>query len=367
MRAAAREWSHLHPDVRVEWHDRSGLSFAEQPLEELTPFYDVISIDHPFVAAASAAGSLVPLDEVLARADIDSFAADAIGKSHRSYECDGHTWALATDAACQVSIVRPDLLADLPATWDDVLELGRSAPGRVTASFEPHAVMCSFLSLCASFGEPVPATTDRFADPVIGRMALDWLLSFASVCHAGAWEDFVPERMSTSDDCLYCPLQFGYITYSRHDFDGTRLRFVDIPSATGRDSAGSCLGGAGLAVSAASAHIIEAAAFAAWVVNPMTQAQVILSNHGQPGSRGVWFDTAADEVAGGFFSGTRATIEAAVIRPSAPWWPRFQRDAGQVLSEALRAQRDPDVVLAEFEQLWSTAVDDALSAKRSRR
>jgi multiple sugar transport system substrate-binding protein len=360
MRAAAREWSRLHPKVEIEWHIRSGLAFAQQPLEEVAPFYDVISIDHPFVGAAASGRTLVPLDEVLAPAKVEQLAADAIGASHRSYEYDGHLWALATDAACQVSVVRPDLLAEVPKTWEDVLALGREVPGRVTASLESHQAMCSFLSLCASFGAPALATENGFADPQVGRAAIEWLLAFSRVCHPGAWEDFVPERMSRSDDCLYCPLQFGFTNYSRRGFEGRRLRFADIPSSGGGTPFGSCLGGAGLAVSAASTHIAEAAAFAAWATTPAVQAEVVFPNGGQPGSRGVWTDPSSDEAAGAFFSGTLATIEGAVVRPTDPWWPSFQRDGGRALSRGLRAQHDAEAILADLESLWQHAIAAAV-------
>ena len=70
------------------------------------------------------------------------------------------------------------------------------------------------------------------------------------------------------------------------------------------------LGGAGLAVSASSTHASEAADFAAWVAGARAQREVVLPNGGQPASRGAWLDPRADEIVGGFFSGTRRTLEA---------------------------------------------------------
>ncbi len=357
MRAAVLEWERLHPDIRIEWHVRSGLAFAEQPLEDVAPLYDVISIDHPFAGAAARGGALVALDEVLDAEELVVLAADAVGASHRSYEYDGHLWGLATDAACQVAVVRPDLLHDAPATWEDVLELGQEARGRVTMSLDAHQAICSFLSLCAAFGAPVRADRDRFANPEIGRQAIEWLQEFAAVCHPGAWYDFIPERMARTDDCLYCPLQFGFINYSRRNFDGRRLRFVDIPSSRVGAPEGSCLGGAGLAVSASSKHIAEAAAFAAWATSPDVQLDVVFPNGGQPGSRRVWTDPKADETAGGFFSGTLATLEAAVVRPTDPWWPAFQRDGGHALREGLKARNDAGQIVAELERCWQQALE----------
>src|SRR5262245_25498491 len=231
MRAAAVQWARLYPKIEVEWHPRPGLSFAEQPLEEVAPSFDLLSIDHPFVGAASVSRCLVPLDELLSAEELETLGADAIGPSHASYAYGGRQWALATDAACLVSVVRDDLLSSSPRTWDEVIELGREAPGRVTTSLEAHGTICAFLTLCANAWGPVLATPERLADPETGRRAIEWLLAFARVCHPGAWDDFIPERMSRTDDCLYSPLQFGYTNYCRPGSPGRHLRFVDIPSA----------------------------------------------------------------------------------------------------------------------------------------
>src|SRR5262249_6875533 len=123
MRAAAAAWARLRPDVEVEWHVRSGISFAEQPLEQVAPHFDLISIDHPFVGAAAANGCLRALDELLAPEMLAALADDAVGPSHLSYGYGGRQWGLATDAACQVSLVRDDLLGQesVPSTWEEVL------------------------------------------------------------------------------------------------------------------------------------------------------------------------------------------------------------------------------------------------------
>jgi multiple sugar transport system substrate-binding protein len=354
MRAAALEWSRLHPEIELKWEVRPGLSFAEQPLEEVTPYFDLISIDHPFVGSASATRCLVPLDELLPAEELSALAADAIGASHVSYEYDGHQWALATDAACMVSLVREDLLGpdSVPRTWDDVRELADEAPGRVSLSLEGANLICSFLSLCANAGAPVPATRDRFADAEAGLAALEWLSAIARNCEPAAHDAFIPEWMATSDTCVYCPLQFGYTNYSRPSFTGGRpVRFLDIPSA-GSGPVGACLGGAGLAVSSSSAHPAEAAAFAAWVTGSQAQVDVVFPNGGQPGSRAAWLDPRLDAAAGGFFSDTLATIEAAVVRPTDPWWPPFQTRGGAVLERGLRAGDQPEAMLADLERLW---------------
>src|SRR5262249_34882627 len=102
----------------------------------------------------------------------------------------------------------------------------------------------------------------------------------------------------------------------------------------------------------------EAAAFAAWASGAQAQRTVVAQFGGQPGNRAAWLDAELDRIAGGFYSGTLATIEAAWVRPRAASWPPFQLDGGRVLSAALRNGTAPADIYAQA---------DAWSRDRSRR
>jgi multiple sugar transport system substrate-binding protein len=167
------------------------------------------------------------------------------------------------------------------------------------------------------------------------------------------------DRMSDGDAIAYVPLAFGYTNYARPGGSGVRLRFTDIPSA-GRGPVGSILGGAGLAVSAASPHRRAAADFAAWVSGAQAQREIVGPHGGQPGSASAWDDPGLDGACGGFLSGTRATIEAAWLRPRAPWWPEFQRPAGEALAAMLRARRDPEAIAEALDALLREHRDAAV-------
>src|SRR5688500_16622698 len=146
MRAAAAAWSARRPATTIHWEARSLLAFGDEPLEECADRFDLLVIDHPFVGTARRTGCLRPLDDLLDGEELDRLAADAIGPSHVSYRYDGHQWGLATDAACQVAAVRPDLApTDVPRTWDDVLELSRRRPGSVALPLRPADAISSFL------------------------------------------------------------------------------------------------------------------------------------------------------------------------------------------------------------------------------
>ena len=358
MLAATRVWAERRPEVAIEWSERPLAAFNDQPIETLASRFDLLVIDHPFVGTAAATGCLAPLDGLVPRALLAERARDSIGPSHESYAYEGNQWALAVDAACQVAVVREDLLDELgqraPATWEDVVAFAEAKVGRVAIPLSPTDAICSVLTLCASLGAPAAAGASFFSDPTTGREALALLSRLLPALHPESL-DFSPplalERMRGSDEIVYIPLVFGYSNYSRPAGGRPRLRFLDIVS-NGRDPAGSLLGGAGLAVSSTSRHQAEATEFAVWVSGSEAQASVVFPAGGQPASRSAWLDATLDEASGFFFSGTRATIEAAHVRPRAPWWPGFQEEAGHVVASALRERRPAAALADELERLY---------------
>ncbi len=342
MRACAAAWRELHPDVAIDWEVRSLGAFGDQPLEEVAGSYDLLVIDHPFCGTAEAAACLTPLDELLEPTQLRTLEADAVGPSHTSYSFHGRQWGLATDAACQVSAVREDLLGGPPPrTWDEVLELARDLPGRTAIPLAPAHAISSYLTLCANAG-------GSFLDPEVGTASLALLRELYRLGPAEAidWEPpDVLAWLASDDELVYVPLTYGYVSYS------PPCRFLDIPSA-GSGPVGSVLGGAGLAVSAASAQTGAAAAFAGWASGAEAQRELVGPAGGQPGSRTAWADPELDRAAGGFFSGTLATIEAAWVRPRETWWPAFQLEGGRLLSRALAGGGTPSTIRDELAALY---------------
>ncbi|HTX00254.1 MAG TPA: hypothetical protein VMD59_15845, partial [Acidimicrobiales bacterium] len=118
-------------DIDVDWSARSLQAFGDLPPAELAGNYDLLVIDHPHVPLAAGEGLLVALDgdRVGGERDGDervgderdgderdgelaALAARSVGRSHDSYRFMGRQWALAIDAAAQVSAHRPDLITD---------------------------------------------------------------------------------------------------------------------------------------------------------------------------------------------------------------------------------------------------------------
>jgi multiple sugar transport system substrate-binding protein len=345
MRACAGQWRSL-TGIGVRWEARSLEAFGDQPLEDVAGDYDLIVIDHPFCGRAERTDCLTPLDTLLDEATLTTLSAGAIGPSHDSYTHHGHQWGLATDAACQVAAVRDDLMAGeaAPSNWDEAVDLARRRPGSVALPLSPPHAISSWLSVAGAHGEQPfrSASADARATAVLAELAR------LGPPHALGWEP--PDalgRMTTTDEVAYIPLTYGYSSY------GTSAprpcRFTDVPAATDGPR-GSVLGGAGLAVSSASVHPDEAAAFAAWASGAEAQHDIVARTGGQPGHRSAWDDPALDEIAGGFYSGTRASIERAWVRPRDDWWPGLQLEAGRLLTDNLLGG-DPDDLTGRLHEL----------------
>ena len=347
MLACAEAWARRAPGDTVEWSFRSLAAFGDQPLEGVAADFDLVVIDHPFCGRALETGCLTPLDTLVDEDTLGVLAADAIGPSHISYAYGGHQWGLATDAACQVSAVAPG--HDPPSTWDEALALADDLNGRTAVPLSPAHSISSFLTLAAGAGGG-PAEDGRIADSEVGEWALDVLVRLAAAGPASAFEWEPPDvlaRLTQDDDAvLYVPLLYGYVTYSTNAVSRP-CRFADVPGGRG-----AVLGGAGLAVSSASTNSEQAAAFAVWASRTEAQLEVVAAAGGQPGSRAAWDDPALDASAGGFYSGTRASLEGAWVRPRDPWWPAFQLDAGNLLTRALAGRRPASETFRALDDLY---------------
>jgi len=268
MRACAEQWR-SQGGVTVRWEARSLEAFGDQPLEDIAGEYDLIVIDHPFCGRAARTGCLTPLDALLDDATLATLSAGAIGPSHDSYTYVGRQWGLATDAACQVAAVRDDLIAGgaTPRSWDEALDLARRMPGMVALPLTPPHAVSSWLSIVGAHGR------EPFVSEEVDARATALLAELARLGpeEGLGWEP--PDalaRMTTTDDVAYIPLTYGYSTYATST--PRPCRFTDAPAAADGPQR-AVLGGAGLAVSAASAQPAEAAAFAAWASS--TQARSI--------------------------------------------------------------------------------------------
>lgn len=344
MLATAARFAGMHPDVRIEWEARSLQGFADHPIRHLAAEFDLLVLDHPFMGTVARGGYLVPLDLHIAPEILSTLRQESVGASHDSYFYDGHQWALAIDAAAQVAGYRPDLLAaagaGVPATWDDVMKLARTRRGFVTTPLLPVDSFCSFITLCASGGEP-PFAGDsaKVIGEKMGEAVLRRLKDLADCAleEALEWNPIaVWEKMSATDEIAYCPLAFGYSNYARPGYRRHPVHFTNIPSANPRGPAGSILGGAGLAISAQCKEVSIAVAYAEWVAGAECQRTLYVQSGGQPGNRSAWTDPDVNAMSSRFFEATLPTLDLAYLRPRFPGFVEFQTEASGLISNFLR-------------------------------
>lgn len=330
----SRTWSTLRSGVEVRWEARSLDDFGDEPLAAQSDRFDLMVIDHPHIPDAHDEGWLRPLDGDGRDESLQVLADQSVGRSHESYRSGGRQYALAIDAATQVAAVRPDLLRRPPATWDQVLELARD--GRVLWPLKPVNAMASLLTLLGQRGHPLEEGFDADAtDDALGQMR-ELSALVPSFCLDETPID-TAERLASSDQWWCAPLLYGYTNYSREGFRRVRLAYRDIPALDG-SIAGSCLGGAGIAVSASTAHPELATDLAFWLASAATQRGEYFASGGQPANAVAWDDATCDEATLDFFSGTRATIESASVRPRWTGWMEAQLAIGALVHRHLRGE-----------------------------
>ncbi|GAB2964543.1 extracellular solute-binding protein [Streptomyces pseudoechinosporeus] len=323
----------------LSW-DRQPLSgFESTPLATLAPTYDLLVIDHPGLGAAVESGCLLAMEDLFGRAELDRWRASAVGASYDSYVLDGRTWALPLDAAAQVSAHRPDVLGagDLPRTWYEVSALPSGVPLALCLG-GPHAFL-TFCAISVALGEEPfqgPGVVSRRA----GLLVLDVMaeLTARTAPHLRTANPIALLRaMSAGDGPAYCPLVYGYVTYTRAG--PHTLAFADAPAWHPGGRPGSVLGGAGLAVSDRNSG--DPAALDAvrdhlrrLLADPV-QRELFPVMGGQPAARAAWTDPWTNDRWGGFYESTLTTVESAWVRPRHTGYPAFQEEASRLLREAL--------------------------------
>lgn len=322
----------------------------------------MLVVDHPHVGEAAREGYLSPLDHLLAESVLDRLGAESVGASHESYAYAGHQWALAIDAAAQVSAYRPDLLPNPPATWSAVVDL--AASGAVLWSLKPVDAICSLLSLVAGRSN-CPNSEEVLLDPATGVWALELLHTVRRrlpdrCLHMSPIE--VLDELARSGTARFTPLVFGYSNYARASFAPHIVRFADVPTFDGRASGGSILGGAGIAVSSRSRRQEEAAAHAAWLASSGVQKSVYITNGGQPGNSTAWHDSKANALCNNFFADTWRTLDGAWVRPRHPGFVDFQARAGNLVHAFLANHRQPAELLDELNDIYREEVTTAAMA-----
>jgi multiple sugar transport system substrate-binding protein len=345
MKATSEKFKLSNPDAEISWDARSLKDFEDYPIEKLAEKYDLIMMDHPFIGSGVKSKALVPLDEHVPAEYLADQAKHSVGPSYQSYSWEGHQWALAVDAAAQVSAYRPDLLEAqnlrVPETWDEVFELAEALPEgtKIGLALNVTHSFCTFITLCAHVSGNAFLEEATGVDLSVGEEALSLLRRLVAVIHEVSLRADpiqMSELMSRSDEVAYVPFMFGYSNYARPNFAPHVVRFKNIPSVR-TEPAGSVLGGIGLAVSAYSEHRQVAIDYALFVAAQECQRGLYFESGGQPGHRGAWTDPEVNQLSSDFFKDTLRTLDLAYLRSRHTGYPEFQGRAGEIISDFLRS------------------------------
>ncbi|MBS1567757.1 MAG: extracellular solute-binding protein [Bacteroidetes bacterium] len=356
--AAAQRFGETHPGVDIQWKKRTLQEFADFSILALTKTYDLLIVDHPWAGCAAATGCVLPLDEYLPTAWLADQAAHSVGESHASYYYKGHQWALAIDAATPAASYRPDLLAEAPDTWEELMMLAKQ--GRVAIPAIPIDLLMNFYMFCIAHGQTPFQNEEDITDKDTGVRALETMRELYSLVDKRFFSCNpigVAEIMSTTNDYWYCPFAYCYSNYSRPGFARYLLRYADLVHFGGtRTRLRSTIGGTGIAVSAASKQKELAVEFAQWVTSPLTQATLYTDCGGQPGHRTAWTSARANAITNDFFSTLLPVMDRGYMRPRYNGYLHFQDHAGDPLQEYLRDGGSAAATLEKMNKLYRASI-----------
>lgn len=357
LRATQAMFAAAHPGIEIEWSSRPLHGFEFTPVGELAKSYDMIILDHPFCGDIAAGNCLLPVDDVL----VDARNA-FIGPSRETYVYAGKTWAVPVDAACQVAVSRPDLLARLgtqaPENWAALLELGRQASQRnmklAIGLRGVHSLM-TFFTLCANLGRPCATlSSEPLMELATAREVLEQMRALLAFCPREAldWNSIeLHDVMVARDDLVFCPAVYCYATYAEAD-QRRPLRFHDFPGPHG--PRGSTIGGTGLGISAHGANPEAALTYARFAAAAATQ-RAFAVHHGQPARIEAWQDSTLDARFGGCYGATQRTMEQCWIRPRFAGYLGFQAKAGPLIEQHLRREIAERDLLDRLQRLFETS------------
>jgi multiple sugar transport system substrate-binding protein len=356
--ATAQRYEETHPGVRIRWEKRTLDEFGHAPVDQLAAKFDLIVIDHPWAGFAFEKNLVYDLKPLLPPAALDELARNSIGATFESYCYAGKLLALPIDAAAPAPSWRADLLAranvSVPATWAEAVALARRKLAVIPA-FNADLFL-HFMMLVKALGVEPCAGSENIAPREIMRQAVELLRELTEPMPREVfdWDPIqVAEHMTSGDGFAWNAFAYSYNNYARGGFASARLHFGSLISLEPKKPRlRGVLGGTGIAISSHCKNVDAALDYARFTAEGATQKTIYVHAGGQPSHRAAWDDAFADELSGGFFSGTRATQEEAFIRPRYSGYVPLQTNGGSALQEALRDKRDAEAVLEKLDALY---------------
>lgn len=356
--ATAQRYEETHPGVRIRWEKRTLDQFGHMPIEELTPKFDLIIIDHPWAGFAFERNLAHDLNPLLSPEVLNERARHSIGATFESYCYAGKLLALPIDAATPAPSWRRDLLERIglqpPQSWPEAIALARRGLA-VIPGFNADLFL-HFLMLLKALGAEPCADPEIIAPRDIMRRALELLRELTEPMPREIfdWNPIqVAERMTGTDDFAWNAFAYTYNNYARAGFARHRLHFGNLMSLEPKGPRlRSVLGGTGIAVSIHCNNLATALDYACFVSEGATQKGIYVHAGGQPSHRAAWEDAYLDALCGGFFSGTQTAKEQAFVRPRYSGYVALQTAGGGALQESLRDGQSAESVLERLDMLY---------------
>ena len=365
LKAASKQFSMQHPNVRISWKVRSLKEFGDMPIEALIERYDIITIDHPYMGQAFQNNLLVPLEKRLDLDFLRELENDSVGPSFKSYFYKNHLFALAIDAAALVASYREDLLKSsglqLPKTRLELQKIYKKDLQKNAIAWPlcPTDLWCSFLTLCAQDGGR-NFIHDFEINENIGIQVFDELKYHKSYLHPDSMQMNpiqLLDRMSNENEIIYAPYLFGYTNYSRLGYSKKIVNFLDSPINPKHDIS-TILGGVGLSISIHCKAVNEAISFLKHVASPAVQTGEFTFSGGQPASLSAWNNQENNKLCNNFFRDTLQTMEQAYVRPQHPGWNHFQEQGAALLHEGLSKNTDAKKLIKKLNQIYKSVRND---------
>jgi len=345
-------------NVSIEWDKRPLQAFADRPIEQMVEEYDLMVIDYPHVGEVSAKGLLqnFNVDEHLDK--LESLKKESVGSSHQSYNIDGYQWALAIDAASQVSCFREDLISKIPLSWNELDNLAND--NKVLWPLKPVHAISSFYSIYNNLGKEFDPSNRNFVERKFGIKTLEMMKQIASklIKECFTMDPIkTAELLSETDDFVYSPYVYGFSNYSRSGFRKNILTYGDVINLSNKGPAGTHLGGTGIAISKKSEHKDLALEYSYWIAGSECQKNLFYSSGGQPGNIDAWNDDSINLETNNFFKNTKQTLNLAWVRPRHNGYMKFQDKSGDIINEFLQSNTKESFVIDKLTTLYRESFD----------
>ncbi len=363
LKAAARDYEKLHPEVRIELVELPYANLFEKELLDTTfstGAYDVVMMDDPWFPRLAENGKLAPLDPLyqargLAGPDEDFVPAslDLCREPYRS----GTLFALPYVGNSQLFFYRADVFAARgwppPGTWDEVLARARELSaggmyGYVMRAAQGNAVVTDFLPLFWAFGAEMFGPDGRPAlESPQAVAALKFMLELGRYSPPG-YASFNADEVSahllqgTAAMSINWPSWISAMDDERKSRVAGKIGFTPMPSAKqpGQAEIGNWL----LAIPRGARQRGRAFDFIVWVTGREQMRRAAL--RGNPPTR---FSVFRDPELVSRFRAYPVQLESLRTsrpRPRSPYWNEIENAFGIYLSQANSGRLPAEEALA---------------------